>query len=756
MPIILLNAILSVKSKLRKVHTSVLFCLFAEDTGIFDPEQFHTLVEDTREDGTDLGPRLAQFFEVLNQPTDQRGKNLPEEFQSLPYVNGKLFAEHLGFAHFTPAMRDALIKCCKFKWSQISPAVFGSLFQSIMADAEGRKKRRQGGAHYTTERDIMKAVRSLFLDELRAEFEKVKGSKTRLGQFHEKLGRLTFLDPACGCGNFLVITYRELRLLEIDVLKALHGERPQQLILHIDELLKVNVDQMYGIEIDEWPARIAEVAMWLMDHQMNQRVSETFGEPVLRLPLTKSATIAHANAIRMDWNDVIPATKCSYVLGNPPFVGKALMTKEQDADVEHVAGKLKGRGVLDYVTMWYLKAAAYIEKTDCRVAFVSSNSITQGEQVGIIWPELVERRGIKINFAHRTFVWKSDARGPAHVHVVIIGFAKHSLPDKHIYDYDQDEAGAVVDAADINPYLIDAPYLVITARSTPISAPKPIVFGSMPNDGGNLLLDARERADLITAEPAAEPFIKPILGSREFINAIPRWCLWLVDAQPSQLRKMPEVMKRVEAVKKHRLSSDRETTNDLANSPTLFGEIRQPATRYLAIPKTSSERRRYIPIGFLEPSIIATTELQMVEGATLYDFGILTSSMHMAWVRTVCGRLKSDYRYSNKLVYNNFPWPQDVSEKQRTAVERAAQAVLDARASYPGQSYADLYNRLAMPKPLLDAHLALDRLVERCYRGSVFGSDRERVRFLFAQYEKLTNLFASAKKPRKGKEAKQP
>ena len=736
--------------RLEQFMVRILFCLFAEDTGIFDPDTFKSWVMDTREDGSDLGPQLARFFAVLDEKPEDRNANLAEGLAGLPYVNGRLFAESLKFADFDRGMRDALVECCEFQWAAISPAVFGSLFQSIMTGEEGHARRRQGGAHYTTERDIMKLVRSLFLDDLREEFERVKANKTRLAAFHDKLAGSRFFDPACGCGNFLVIAYRELRLLEIDILKALQGEKTVQRVIHIDALLKLNVDQMYGIEIEEWPARIAEVAMWLVDHQMNQKVSEVFGEPVLRLPLTRSAHITHGNALRIDWNDVLAARDCSYLLGNPPFVGKAFMTEAQNADVEHVAGKLKGRGVLDYVTMWYLKAADYIDGTDCRAAFVSSNSITQGEQVGIIWPELW-RRKVKINFGHRTFVWRSDARDPAHVHVVIIGFWKTDAAKKWIIDYEGSGDGAATLASNINPYLIDHRDLVIQARSSPLNGAPAIVFGSMPNDGGHLLLDDDEKADLLAKEPGAAKFIRRLYGSKEFINEIPRWCLWLKDATPGDLKTLPEVLKRVALVKKHREESDRATTQELAGTPSLFGEDRQPHSEYLLIPSASSINRDYIPMAFQPAEVIASNLVMMVPGASMYHFGVLTSRIHMGWVRTVCGRLKSDYRYSNRLVYNNFPWPEGVTKAQRNAVEEKAQAVLAARAAVGGQTYSDLYDPLTMPRGLVDAHKKLDLAVERCYRKARFKSERERVEFLFDRYEAITNLFAPTAKRKRMK-----
>ncbi len=735
--------------KLERFLVRVLFCLFADDTGIFPDEDFKALVKSSRNDGGDLGPLLARLFRVLDQPPAQRPVRLPEELRALPWVNGELFAESLDFADFDADMRGALLRCCDFNWSRISPAIFGSLFQSIMAGASGKRKRRQIGGHYTSERDILKLVRSLFLDDLKAELEAAGGDKRKLQAFHDKLASLRFLDPACGCGNFLVVTYRELRLLELEMLQRLYGGRIDTARLLLESLLKVDVDQLHGIEAEEWPARIAEVAMWLVDHQMNQKVGEAFGQPVLRLPLRKSARIAHANALRIDWNVVLPAARCSFVMGNPPFVGKQFMTPDQAADMAHVCGHIGGHGLLDYVTAWYVKAAEYMKGGATRAAFVSTNSICQGEQAAMIWPALLAA-GVQIHFAHRTFEWMSEARGKAHVHVVIVGFALSNGRGKKITEYGADPANPTTTLVSrISPYLVEGPDVVVTPRAAAICNVPAIVFGSMPNDGGHLLLSDEERRALLRAEPAAAPFIRRLYGAEEFINGISRWCLWLVECTASDLRAMPEVLRRAAAVKQHRLASARLTTRRLAETPTLFGEIRQPTTRYLLIPSVSSESRPYIPIGFCKPTVIASNLALVVPGATLFHFGVLTSEMHMAWVRQVCGRLKSDFRYSNKLVYNNFPWPKEMSDKQRAAVETASQAVLDARAQFRGQTLADLYDPLAMPKTLRDAHRSLDRAVDKCYRTAAFESERRRIEYLLTLYQRLVApLTAPSHKPR--------
>jgi hypothetical protein len=741
--------------ELERFLVRILFCLFAEDTGIFEREAFQLYIENrTRADGSDLGPHLARLFEVLNTPTEQRQRNLDETLAAFPYVNGDLFAEKLGFADFNRDMRNALLACARFDWSRISPAVFGSLFQSVMEPRE----RRQIGGHYTSERDILKVIRSLFLDRLRETFERVKSNKPGLRRFYDQLARLRFLDPACGCGNFLVITYRELRLLEIEVLQALYGSGQMEMVQQ--DLSMVDVDAFYGIEIKEWPARIAEVAMWLMDHQMNIRLSEVFGQYYVRLPLRKSPTIVCGNALRLDWKKTLPPEKCSYVLGNPPFVGKKEQNAEQKADMDLLFGKAKGAGVLDYVCSWYIKAAEYIQSTRIRVAFVSTNSITQGEQVGVLWKELLERYQIKIHFAHRTFPWQSEARGKSHVHVVIIGFAASPADKKTIFEYENRKGEPhSFSATNINPYLADASDVVLVKRTRQISGGPEISYGSMANDRrrtdkglGNLILDAEARADLLSESPQIAPYIRSFMGSEEFLNNTQRWCLWLVDAPPRLIRSCPSVLARVEAVRKARSKSSRRETRTLAKTPALFGEIRQPNTPYLLIPKVSSEARPYLPVGFIQPEVIASGSALIIAGATFYHFGVLSSAMHMAWVRYTCGRMKSDYQYSSQIVYNNYPWPELPSAKQRAAVKAAAKAVLDARAPYLkcGTTLAELYDPLSMPPKLVKAHRALDRAVDRCYRSQPFTSERQRVEFLFALYEKLTTpLIPSAPKKRR-------
>lgn len=725
---------------LERFLVRILFCLFAEDTGIFEPDTFKLLVEESREDGSDFGPQLERLFRVLDTPENRRPSGLPESLGSLPYVNGELFAERLDMAEFNADTRNALLAATRFQWSKISPAVFGSLFQSIMATEAGARRRRQIGAHYTSERDIMKVIRSLFLDELRADFERVKARRSELLKFHERLAKLKFLDPACGCGNFLVIGYRELRRLELEVIAALHSSKAQLDAIELESYILLDVDQMHGIEIEEWPARIAEVAMWLIDHQMNLEASQRFGKPLLRLPLKKSARIVHANALQIDWNEAIPVSECSHVMGNPPFVGHHLQTTDQKADQNRIWAGISAAGVLDYVTCWYAVAADYIRDSKIRCAFVSTNSISQGEQPGIFWPRLLEK-GIHIQFAHRTFKWVSEARGGAHVHVVIIGFGLEELPSRALWEYEGDDGdrGAVSYVAQLNPYLFDGPSTLLQNRRGPICDVPGMKYGNKPTDGGNFLMTAEEREQLVRDEPGAEKWIRQYIGATEFLDGVLRYCLWLPDISPAELRALPLVKARVQKVKEFREASPAETTREYAEYPTRFRQIAHTEGNYILIPGHTSETRQYIPFAFFGPEVIASNACFFIPDASLFHFGVISSKMHMAWVKQFCGRIKSDYRYSKDIVYNNFPWPSDLSEANERAVAAAAQAVLDARDAFPGQTLSDLYDPIAMPKQLRDAHTKLDRVVDKCYRGSPFTSDRQRVEYLFGLYELLAS-----------------
>ncbi len=720
----------------------LLFCLFADDTSIFEKDIFKEFIElKTSEDGSDLGSRLAQLFEALNKPRKIRSTNLDEHINQFPYINGQLFTEQLPIASFNSKMRNELLNCCSLNWSKISPAIFGSMFQSVMSP----ERRRNLGAHYTSEKNILKLIKPLFLDDLYKEFEKVKTNTKQLREFHKKLSKLKFLDPACGCGNFLVITYRELRLLELKILKIYYKK---QQTTSIESLVYVDVDQFYGIEYEEFPARIAEVAMWLIDHQMNMIVSEEFGQYFARLPLKKSAIITNDNALRIDWNDIISNDELNYILGNPPFVGSKLLNTEQRAEMAEIFYNIKNGKILDYVGAWYLKATQYIENTSINVAFVSTNSITQGEQVSVLWGELLKNYGIKIHFAHTTFKWSNEARGKAAVYCVIIGFANYNIKDKQLFNYTDikgDPTELIV--KNINPYLANAKDLIILRRDKPIIDVPEMSFGNMPLDGGNLLFTQEEKDNFIKVEPKAEKYFLPLISAKEFLNNKKRWCLWLEDVNPNELRELPKVLERVEAVKQFRLASIRKSTVKKANFPSLFGEIRDFGKTFIVVPRVSSENRKYIPMGFFDRNNIVSDTMLAITNGTLYNFGVLISEMHMAWVKYTCGRLKSDYRYSKNIVYNNYPWPKEPSKKNKNKVKEKAQKVLDIRDEFPESSLADLYDPLTMPSNLVKAHQELDKAVDLCYRPQAFKNETSRIEYLFELYNEYTApLFKKDKK----------
>lgn len=725
----------------------LLFCLFADDTSIFEKGIFWEYIDrHTKEDGSDLAMHIASIFHVLNTPKEKRLKNLDESLAQFPYVNGKLFEESLQPAAFDRQMRDMLLEACAFDWGKISPAIFGSMFQAVMNQTE----RRNLGAHYTSEKNIQKLIRPLFLDDLYTEFEKAKGSKGKLEELHKKIASLHFLDPACGCGNFLIITYRELRDLEILILLELN--KGGQLVTDVSSIIQVDVDQFAGIEYDEFAVRVAEVAMWLIDHQMNVKVSNEFGQYFVRLPLKKAAKIVHGNSLRIDWESVVAKEKLNFILGNPPFIGAMIMNDEQRNDIAYVFDGEKGTGVLDYVCAWYLKASQFIQNNKINVGFVSTNSISQGEQVSILWNILFDKYKVKINFAHRTFKWSNEAKGNAAVHCVIIGFSFCDTIEKYIFDY-QDINGEplVIKAKNINPYLVDGNDILINNRSFPISDIPLMRFGSMPRDGGNFIFSEEEKEEFIKIEPQSKKWIRPYTGAHEFINGYSRYCLWLVDISPNELKALPEVLKKVDKVKKFRLESKAASTRKFAATPTLFCQIAQPVTDYLLVPRVTSEKRIYIPIGFMSRDVIGNDQVLLIPNANLYIFGILTSQMHMTWVRYVCGRLESRFRYSKDIVYNNYPFPENVSDKQKQKVETAAQAVLDTRAKYPDSSLADLYDPITMPADLVKAHQALDKAVDLCYRPQPFVSELNRIEYLFSLYEALSAPLLKVEKKKRVK-----
>jgi len=713
----------------------LLFCLFADDTGIFNKGIFREYIDlHTKEDGSDLAMHLASIFQVLNTPEERRLKNLDENLTQFPYVNGKLFEEPLLLAAFDSKMRLMLLEACAFDWGKISPAIFGSMFQSVMDP----KKRRNLGAHYTSEKNIQRVIKPLFLDDLYMEFEKIKVNRNGLLEFHQKIASLHFLDPACGCGNFLVITYRELRDLEILVLQELN--KTGQLVTDIGSIIQVDVDQFSGIEYDEFPVRVAEVAMWLIDHQMNMKVSNTFGQYFVRLPLKKSVKIVHGNALRMDWEEIVPKERLSFILGNPPFVGSKIQTKNQKDDLLMLFKGATGAGLMDYVSAWYIKAAELIQGSQTKVAFVSTNSISQGEQAGILWNALFGIYNIKIHFAHQTFKWSNEAKKSAAVYCVIIGFANFNTSEKRLFEYENIKGEPLeIEAKNINPYLVDGNDITLPRRRLPLCDVPEIRIGNKPIDGGHYLFTTVEKEEFIKIEPGSEKWFRKWLGSDEFIDNYERWCLWLGDCPPNELKKMPHVLQRIESVKSYRLTRPSPSTQKLALTPTRFHVENIPASEYLVIPKVSSERRKYIPIGFLDAHTLASDLLFIISNADLLLFGILTSEMHMAWVRYVCGRLKSDYRYSKYIVYNNFPFPAAPTSKQKQTIETYAQAVLDTRAKYPESSLADLYDPLTMPPDLVKAHQKLDKAVDLCYRPQVFTSESNRAQYLFELYEKFTS-----------------
>jgi len=731
---------------LERLLVRIMFCLFAEDTGIFTKESFLRYVEDrTQEDGSDLGSYLVHLFQILNTQPEKRQKNLDEDLADFPYVNGELFKDPIQIPSFDTDMRDALLECCYFDWTKISPALFGSLFQTVMLPDE----QRHGGAHYTSERNILKVVNQLFLDDLRGEFKKLKKDrstqkKARLEKFHEKIASLTIFDPACGCGNFLILAFRELRELELEILSELYPEQNRQTVFNIELLTKIRVDQFFGIEIEEFPARIAESAMWLVDHQMNMKLSNLFGLAFVRLPLTTSAQIFNGNALTTDWDEVLPSNECNYILGNPPFVGKHLMDRGQSEEIRNIFNGINGAGVLDYVTGWYLKAAQYIQNTVIRCSFVSTNSITQGEQVSVLWGTLLENFNIKINFAHRTFKWTIDeerAQGMhiAAVFVVIIGFAAHDTGKKYIYEYETLTSNPhKLKAKNINPYLIEGDDIVVKKRSTPICETPEIKYGSKPVDDGNYFFTDEERKEFLKIEPNAKKYIRSVVSAREYMNNVPRWCLWLKDANPADLRSMPPVLERIRSVKKFRLASKKEQTRAAAQRAQEFAEIRQPDSNYIVVPLHTSENREYVPFGFFSKKWILHNSCACIPNSTPYEFGVISSSMHMAWLRIVCGRIKGDYRYSNTLVYNNFPWPKP-SKKQKEQIITKAEAVLDARKQFPDNSFADLYDPNTMPPVLIKAHRALDKAVDKAYSKAVFKTENQRISYLFDLYVKKRN-----------------
>jgi hypothetical protein len=719
--------------ELRVFLVRVLFLLFGDDAGLWAKKLFADLIINrTREDGSDLGMWIERLFEVLNTPEPRRRSALDEDLAQFPYVNGGLFEERIATPDTNRAMRDSLLKACVFDWSEISPAIFGAMFQSVMDHAA----RHTLGAHYTSEQNILKVIEPLFLDDLRAELDDCGVSPQRLRNFHAKLGTPTYFDPACGCGNFLVIAYRELRRLELEVLRRLHSREHVQLTMDLASMRKVTPSQFFGIEYLEFPSRIAETAIYLMDHLENEELGRAFGLNVVDLPLTTTASIHTGNALQMDWNDVLSADRASYVFGNPPFVAKGDRNGEQVQDMDHVFGRSTVAD-LDYVAAWYEKAADYLQGSSAKVGFVSTNSLTQGEQVPLLWGRLLPM-GADIGFGHRTFEWSSEARGRAAVHCVIVGFSMQPWRGrKQLFEYEDVRGVPIVRTVTrLNPYLVEGPDVLVAGRTTPFGALPRASFGSMPNDGGHLLLDDAEAAELRYTDPVAARYLRPMLSTREMLRDIPRWCLWLDGAPAADIRASAELRRRVSAVREYRLASKRAATRALADVPYRFGEIRQPTTRYLCVPRHTSERRKLIPMLYCEPGSVAHDSTITIPNADLVLFGLLQSAMFTAWARNIGGRLTSRVRFSVENVYNTFPFVEP-SSRQRVALERAAQSVLDARAA-EGGSLVNMYDPDATPESLVRAHRDLDRVVDGIYAPRRTGlTEATRTALLLDRYKSL-------------------
>jgi hypothetical protein len=677
----------------------LLFCMFAEDTGIFPENVFREYVNASRPDGSDLAGRLAKLFEHLDTPDAERAKNdlLARELRNFRYVDGGLFAERIRQADFNRDMRKALLDCASFDWNAISPAVFGSMFQGVMS----KELRREIGAHYTSEENILKLIGPLFLDDLRMEFQNSQGDPVKMRKFRESLSGLRFLDPACGCGNFLIVSYRELRRLELEAIMSLGDQAvlqgvPGIMPLELTLFLNVSVEQFSGIEMEDFPCQVARVGMWLADHQMNREASERLGRHFIRFPLGNGASIVNGDALRIDWNEVAPKGIKTYVLGNPPYAGARTMKKWQKDGLRFVFGDAKGVGDLDYVTAWFRKASDYAEGSDVRCAFVATSSIVQGLQPAVLWKPLMDR-GVIINFGTRPFKWSNDGKGKASVHCVIVGFSYHKPPVR------------------LNQYLLTGPASFVWDRNSPICDAPKMLFGTQPIDDGNFIFKTAAKEEFLCKEPGAEKYFRPMVGAREFINGGDKWFLWLVNADPGELKKMPEVMKIVEAVYKFRLASSRAGTRKLAETPTRLSIENLPESDFLAFPAVSASRRKYIPLGFLKKGVVPSNHLLVIPGADMYHFGVLSSSVHMAWTDIVSGRIEFNYGYSVGIVYNNFPWPSPKPE-QKITVEDCAGKVLEARMAFPEAPLAALYDPLTMPHQLLKAHRDLDRAVSASYK----------------------------------------
>jgi hypothetical protein len=720
---------------LNKLCVRLVFCLYAEDAGIFGTKNmFHDYM--SRFSANDFRRALIELFQVLDTKPEDRDPYMDEGLLAFPYVNGGMFAGEIEIPRINEEIRTLILQRASddFDWSLISPTIFGAVFESTL----NPETRRAGGMHYTSIENIHKVIDPLFLNDLKAELADIKATsvaktkKDRAYAFQDKISKLKFFDPACGSGNFLTESYTSLRRLENEALRIIYGG--DRVIGEMADPIKVHINQFYGIEINDFACSVAQTALWIAESQMMQATDEIVGFNLDPLPLKTYTNIHEGNALRVDWNDIIPAGELNFIMGNPPFIGARWLSASQREDIREIFGpKWKNSGILDYVCCWYKKAFDYMEGTSIIGALVSTNSITQGEHVAAIWKPLFEL-GFHFEFAHRTFIWDSEASEKAHVHCVILGFATHNTGrKKKIYDGNDN----VLEASNINGYLLDAPNVFIESRVKPLCNVLDIRKGNQPTDGGNLIIEGEDYADFIKSEPSAIPYIKRFVGAREYLNNIPRYCLWLVGVSPAQLKSMPKVMERVEKVRQMRLSSSDPGTHRLADTPTLFRETNNPA-HAIVIPEVSSEKREYVPMSFIGDELICSNKLQMIFDADIFSFGVLTSSVHMGWMRAVCGRLEMRYDYSKKIVYNNFPWPKDVSDAQKTKIEQSAQAILDARALYPDSSLSDLYDVTLMPPELRKAHRANDAAVLEAYGFPKDATESDIVARLFMMYQELT------------------
>lgn len=730
---------------LNMLIVRIVFCLYAEDAGIFGRRNmFHDYLADFQP--KHFRRALIDLFEVLDTPDNARDPYMEKILAEFPYVNGGLFADnHLIIPTFSEECVDLILNvACPFSWEGISPTIFGAVFESTLS----AKIRRSGGMHYTSLENIHKVIDPLFLNDLQKEYEAIadipqpKVQKQKLEAFQDKLAGLKFFDPACGSGNFLTETYISLRRLENKVIDRL--TKGQIVLGEMASPVKVNIHQFYGIEINDFACVVAKTAMWIAELQMMQETQSIVEMNLDFLPLKSYVNIVEGNALRMDWQEVLPAGECNYIMGNPPFVGYSLQSKEQKADMLDIYVDEKGKsyktaGKIDYVAGWYFKAAEYMQNTGVRTAFVSTNSITQGEQVAAVWKPLYDRFGIHIDFAWRTFIWNSESNEKAHVHCVIIGFSvdgyMQNKNDKSIYLSENN----IQFTNNINPFLLDGPNVFIESRKKSLCGVPVIVKGSSPVDGQNLLLSEDEYLELIKKEPDSKKFVFKFLGAKEFLHGIHRYCLWLVGANPSEIQKLPLIKERIKKVRDFRLNSTKAATRKFAETPMVFMENRQPATNYILLPRHTSQNRKYIPMDFLPPNVICGDANIAMPTATLYHFGVLESNVHMAWMRAICGRIKSDYRYSNDIVYNNFPWPTP-TDAQKAQIEKTAQGILDARAKYPDSSLADLYDEVLMPPELRKAHQANDRAVMEAYGfWGKLNTESECVAQLMKMYQKLVD-----------------